>query len=84
MSVDTEEGCRKAGSGLGVENTDLFVEETPSMPKGCFVYRSNKLYFNQHPTGLDKGRWSDDTRKVCRDFEISMETAGGRFKRIVY
>ena len=37
----------------------------------------NTLNFNQHPTGLTKELWSDDTRKVCHDMKIGFETAGG-------
>ena len=64
---------------LGVENKDVIIEDHSSVPKGCYVYTpSNKLYFNQHSTGLDKVQWKYDTRLVCRDFQISMETAGGK------
>ena len=78
VSVDTTEGCKKAVKSLGVDNSDVFVEDQPSVPKGCYVYTpSNKLYFNQHSTGLNKTHWKYDTRMVCRDFSISMETAGG-------
>ena len=79
VSVDSADGCQKAVKSLGVENKDVIIEDHSSVPKGCYVYTpSNKLYFNQHSTGLDKVQWKYDTRLVCRDFQISMETAGGK------
>ena len=78
VSVDSAEGCQNAIKSLGVDNSDVFVEDQPSVPHGCYVYTpSNKLYFNQHSTGLDKAHWKYDTRMVCRDLKISMETADG-------
>ena len=78
VGVDSADGCQQAMKSLGVENPDVIIEDQPSVPKGCYVYRpSNKLYFNQHSTGLDKAQWTFDTRKVCRDFQTAMETAGG-------
>ena len=78
VGVDSTDGCQKAVKSLGVDNPDVIIEDQPSVPKGCYVYTpSNKVYFNQHSTGLDKAQWKFDTRMVCRDFSISMETAGG-------
>ena len=78
VGVDSADGCQKAVKRLGVDNPDVIIEEQPSVPKGCYVYTpSNKGYFNQHSTGLDKEKWTFDTRMVCRDFQQAMETAGG-------
>ena len=79
VSVDSADGCQKAVKSLGVVNKDVIIEEQPSVPKGCYVYTpSNKLYFNRHSTGLDKVQWKYDTRVVCRDLQISLETVGGK------
>ena len=78
VAVDSADGCQKAVKSLGVDNSDVIIEDQPSVPKGCYVYTpSNKVYFNQHSTGLDKKQWKFDTRMVCRDFQLAMETAGG-------
>ena len=78
VAVDSTDGCQKAMKSLGVDNPDVIIEDQPSVPKGCYVYTpSNKVYFNQHSTGLDKAEWKFDTRMVCRDFQLAMETAGG-------
>ena len=79
VSVDTAEGCQKAVKSLGVVNQDVIIEDQPSVPKGCYVYApSNTLYFNQHSTGLEKEQWKYDTRMVCKDFQIAMDTTGGK------
>ena len=78
-SVHSAEGCQKAVKSLGVVNQDVIIEEQPSVPKGCYVYApSNTLYFNQHSTGLEKEQWKYDTRMVCKDFQIAMDTTGGK------
>ena len=78
VDVNTPEGCQDAVNNLNVDNPDVFIEDQPSVPKGCYVYLpENKLYFNQHITGLEKEEWSDDTRRVCHDLDMMLEVAGG-------
>ena len=84
VAIDTKEGCKKAVSDLEPANQAVFEENIVNQPKGCYMYiPENKLYFNEHSTGLVKGNWKKDTRKVCRDFKDSLEKNGGKIKLIL-
>ena len=77
-ALGSPKDCQNAIHDLDVDNLQVVIENQPSIPKGCYIYLpGNTLNFNQHPTGLTKELWSDDTRKVCHDMKIGFETAGG-------
>ena len=81
VPIDTKEGCQKATSDLDVDQ--VIEEEVKSQPKGCYMYTSeNELFFNKGDKetgeGLAKTKWTDGTRKVCRDFEVAMSKSGGK------
>ena len=78
VAIDTFDGCKKAVHDLDVINPEVNGESMPSEPKGCYVYTTeNKLYFNDHPVGLPKARWSSTTRKVCFDWDAAMDKTSG-------
>ena len=78
VAIDTFDGCKKAVHDLDVINPEVNGESMPSEPKGCYVYTTeNKLYFNDHPIGLPKERWSSTTRKVCFDWDAAMDKTSG-------
>ena len=78
VSLQSKKGCQKAVNDLDAVNPEVFEESAENQPKGCYMYTpKNELYFNTHPNGLARKDWSDDTRQVCRDFELAMKKSGG-------
>ena len=85
VPIDTKEGCQKATSDLDAVNKEVLEEQSESQPLGCYMYTPrNELVFNMGDEktgkGLPKDGWSDDMRKVCRDFEAAMSKSGGKEK----
>ena len=83
VPIDTKEGCQRATSDLDAVNEEVLEEQSESQPLGCYMYTPrNELVFNMGDEktgkGLPKDGWSDDTRKVCRDFEAAMSKSGGK------
>ena len=84
VGVNSAEGCKRALKDLNAANPELIIEDQISLPKGCYLYApDNKLYFNKNENGLRKEQWSDDTRKVCRDLDIAMDSNGGSISKYV-
>ena len=59
--VDDIETCKKAAQELNKSFTERELAQK-NWPKGCFLFLSESVYFNQHSTGSSNNRAS----QICK------------------